>query len=138
MIEQVLDVGAARVTETAKETHQLDGVETVAWESEIAICLLANFDFTEVALVDLTEALPPSETLNGFVARRLHWVGILGLCDGCPRVALIVAPEESAIALMAGAFLAHMHSGGVKTKAKRDIGFMERMYQLRRRLLEKN
>ena len=116
----------------------LDKFERVAWDSQYAVCLMANPESTEFALVDLTEAAPSPDAFESFIARHLHFAGIAGICDGRPAVALVVEQDDNSIALLGGAVVAHLVSGSAKPKPKGDIGFMERMYQLRRRILESN
>jgi hypothetical protein len=116
--------------------NRLDKFESIAWESQFAICLMANPELTEFALVDLTESAPSADAFDGFIARRFQFAGIAGICDGRPATALANPLDNASVDFLAGAVLAHLGSGAAKPKTKGNIEFMERLYALRRRIRE--
>jgi len=94
----------------------MDAQEQLVWDAEVAAAVLANG--SDVELIDIQPVL--ADKARSFAERGLACVGVIGLVDGEPRVALDVEMDSETVATITKVFVAHVRKN-VRWTAQPDL-----------------
>jgi hypothetical protein len=81
----------------------MDKFQQLAWDAEYAVAVLANLDTNDTQFVDLQPGA--TDAARTFAGRGLTFVGVVGLVNGKPRIALEVEMDAE---ILAQAFMQHV------------------------------
>jgi hypothetical protein len=86
-----------------KRATMYDKFEQIAFEAQLAVCVLANEGVTDIELVNLRSV--PLPTPPDFTGRNLHFLGVIGVVQGVPRTALAEPLDPVRISALSAAFI---------------------------------
>lgn len=89
------------------DVTKLDAVERLAWDAKHAAAILLNG--SDIELVDLQTA---ETAKNISAARDLAFVGVIGMLQGEPRMALETPMDAETVTAVTQAFLHHVRETG--------------------------
>ncbi len=88
----------------------MDKFEQLAMEAQLAVCILANADVSDIELVNLKAVPLHNETTRDFTGRGLRFIGVIGIVQGVPRSALAVPLDPVRTSALSQAFIAYTQS----------------------------
>jgi hypothetical protein len=109
-----------------------DKFEQIAFEAQLAVCVLANEGVTDIELVNLRSV--PLPTARDFTGRNLHFLGVIGIVQGVPRTALAEPLDPVRISALSAAFIAYCEvllDAGLEQQRKGDeVDWLNRLMSL--------
>ncbi|SRR5258708_146353 len=108
---------------------KLDRFERVVFDSQYSVCILGNGkDFELIDPCPLSE-----ERTRELSARHMAFLGVIGLQDGVPRVALACPLDDLTISALSAVFVHRIESGIValeKAVMGASLAWLHRLYEL--------
>jgi hypothetical protein len=84
-----------------------DKFQILATQGELAVCILANDNLTDIELLNVSLPEPDEQRAREFDLRGLKFIGMAAIVKGQPRTALEVPLDPATIARLSSAFVAY-------------------------------
>jgi hypothetical protein len=110
----------------------LDKFQQLAWDATYAVCILGNPEASDFELVELGTTPLTEEHRRRLSERGMGFVGVFGIVNGVPHVALAVPLDERATSALSQALVQRSEDAinAVEEAIGDSTEFLKRLYTL--------